>query len=103
MERIRALMAFVLFYTDPSSFASAGDDGLVRIWQVREHVVQSSVEKATMSQHSAFKAHAAPIHALAFHPSVDSCLVTASRTIKVGGMACHNHLNVCRERESNIH
>ena len=70
--------------TDSTRFASAGDDGLVRIWHVREHVLKMTVEKASITQESSFKAHVAPIHALAFHPNVETCLVTTSRTVKVG-------------------
>ena len=69
--------------TDATCFASAGDDGVVRIWRVRENVVQQTVEKASVQLHNFFDAHPSPIHSLVFHPSFEKCLITASRTVKL--------------------
>jgi len=69
--------------TDATCFASSGDDGVVRIWMVRENVVQQTVERASVQLHDSFAAHHAPIHSLAFHPGSEKLLITASRTVKL--------------------
>jgi WD40 repeat protein len=69
--------------SDKSTFASSGDDGVVRIWTVRDTVIEGTVERAEVKLHSSFEAHPAPIHSLAFHPNFEGCIITASCTVKL--------------------
>lgn len=52
-----------------------------------------------IEQEVCFTAHPAPVHALAFHPSMDSCIISASRTVKVwlfaGGAGENNPQRAC--------
>lgn len=62
------------------------------MWKVQETVVEKIVVRASVNRQHFFQAHPAPVYSLVFHPNVDKCMITASRTIKVWNYAASQQL-----------